>query len=94
VNHIRQVKDWLVRRVTVAEAEAANVTHLLEPGLDPAPFDRANARWRNLVAQASDGDELWQFGSPQDTWKRLAGRTGYAIMRDGEPVTVAITFLS
>lgn len=47
-------------------------------------FGHANAGWLALVAKMQEGDELWTFDSPLETWENLCGRTGYSIVRDGE----------
>ena len=29
-----------------------------------------------------EGDELWEFCSPPETWENLYGRAGFAVVRD------------
>jgi len=33
-----------------------------------------------------EGDVVWRFSSPPDSWKYLAGRAGFALVRDGKIV--------
>jgi hypothetical protein len=41
-----------------------------------------------------DGDELWTWASPEWTWIQLAGRAGYAIVRDGDPIRHWMTIIN
>jgi hypothetical protein len=87
-------KEWLQKIITVAEAEAAY------PGItddraqrfpDAAkPFGFENGEWEALKAQMLPGDELWTFASPAESWQHLAGRSGIALVRDGNPVKVLL----
>ncbi len=83
-------KEWLKNKTTVAEAEAEHMVDLVyEPGSPMhgpthIAFGNANARWLALVAKMQEGDELWTFDSPLETWENLCGRRGYSIVRDGE----------
>jgi hypothetical protein len=40
------------------------------------------------------GDELWTFASPEITWEELAGRAGYAIVRNGDPIRYWMTVIN
>jgi hypothetical protein len=44
--------------------------------------------------QMKTGGELWTWASPTETWEDLAGRAGYAIVRDGEPVEYWMTIMN
>jgi len=44
--------------------------------------------------QLQEGDELWEFVSPPETWKHLCGRAGICIVRKGEVIDSYITKLS
>ena len=46
------------------------------------------------TAAIKPGDELWTFMSPPDSWKNLAGRAGIALVRDGKPVSILVTFMN
>ena len=85
--------DFLQKAVTVEEAEAAN-TYPPGRGEAPIPFGRHNALWRAFLAKMQSGDELWTFVSDEESWRNLAGRAGYAIVRNGEIVDEFITMLS
>lgn len=47
-----------------------------------------------LVAAMQPGDELRKFNSPRSSSTRLAGRSGYAIVRHGKPLTMVVTRLN
>ncbi|MGD0147065.1 MAG: hypothetical protein ABSB77_00620 [Xanthobacteraceae bacterium] len=91
-------KEWLDKKISVAEAEA---TH---PGLNDErvqgtpevakPFGFRNSQWEALKAEMQPGDELWTFSSPAESWKYLAGRAGVALVRDGKPIKVVITLMN
>ena len=50
--------------------------------------------WRHLRARIADGDELRTFCSPPDTWERLAGRKGVALVRRGKPIVHIVTVMN
>jgi hypothetical protein len=91
-------KDWLDRKISIAEAEAEH------PGIrderaqrfpDAAkPFGFRNKAWKALKAAMQPGDELWTFFSPADSWKHLAGRAGIALVRDGNPIEALVTVMN
>jgi hypothetical protein len=74
----------LVRRTTIAEAEAENLVRDSRLGPDPIPFGWANASWSKLLAQVQPGDELWEYDSCQEDWDRLMGSSGFVLIRGGQ----------
>ncbi len=67
-------ESWLSERISVEQAAAL--------------FGRANAlkqKWEALKAQMVQGDELWRYSSPPETWRALIGRSGIALVRNGVP---------
>jgi hypothetical protein len=85
------IKDWLQKRLTVAEAEAAHMVRNDWLGPDPVPFGFVNGKWRALLADMQDGDELWAFSSSPESWAYLGGRAGIALIRHGEVVGSFVT---
>jgi hypothetical protein len=55
-------------------------------GLPDMAALRIRREWQKLRAEARDGDEVWAFENPSNTWKKLGKLTGYAILRDGKIV--------
>jgi hypothetical protein len=92
--HAADIKDWLQKRLSVAEAEAAYAVKDDRLGPAPVPFGFQNNEWRALLAEMQDGDELWEFTSPQETWANLAGRAGIALVRRGEVVRSIVTVMN
>jgi hypothetical protein len=88
------ISEWLRKRVTPEEAEASNMVRSEQLGPDPVPFGFVNADWKELLAQMSEGDELWEFRSPPETWVRLCGSAGYALIRRGKVIASVETELN
>lgn len=51
---------------------------------------RIRREWNKLKAQGSEGDELWAFANPSNTWKKIGKQTGYALVRGGKIVQSVI----
>jgi len=88
------IKDWLQKRLTVAEAEAAYMVKDDRLGPAPIPFGFQNDKWRALLAEMREGDELWEFTSSPESWRNLAGRAGIALVRRGEVVRTIVTTMN
>lgn len=91
-------KEWLQEKLSVADAEAAHpgitddrVTRFPDAG---RPFGFQHGEWEELKAAMLPGDELWAFSSPAESWKHLAGRAGFAVVRDGVPIQVIVTVMN
>jgi hypothetical protein len=91
---LRMQAEWLQKRITVAEAEARHMVLSDKLGPHPVPFGYQNARWRELIGETQDGDELWEFASSPESWQQLAGRAGIALVRNGEIVASIVTRLN
>jgi hypothetical protein len=87
-------KNWLIKRITVGEAEAAHMVIDGRPGLGPVPFGFLNKEWRALLDQMTQDDELWEYSSSSESWKALAGRAGIALVRNGEVVDSILTVMN
>ena len=85
------MKNW--RKTTVAEAEAKYPGKPNVPGMEK-PFGYINVKWEALKAEMHPGDELYAFRSPPESWQALAGRMGYALVRDGRVVREVVTLLN
>jgi hypothetical protein len=88
------VIEWLQKRVTVEEAEAAETLVDKRLGPDPVPFGFGNAKWKQLIAQMREGDELWSFRSPRETWANMSGRMGYSLVRGGRVISSIVTLMN
>ncbi|HEX8696442.1 MAG TPA: hypothetical protein VF746_28745 [Longimicrobium sp.] len=77
--------EWLTQRVE-------NRPIAQHRDLAPMAALRVRREWEKLKAQAGEGDELWAFANPSNTWKRLGKHTGYALVREGKIVqSVVVT---
>jgi hypothetical protein len=74
-------------RKTVVEAEPAHTDQNELPSSPPV----LNDRWRAFLAQMQEGDELWTFCTPPETWEHNAGLGGIALVRDGKWVAKIVT---
>jgi hypothetical protein len=72
--------EWLREPLTVADADRM--------------FPRANPKWEELKSSLRPGDEFWRFKSPPDSWRRLAGRAGIALVRNRTIVHAIVTMLN
>lgn len=48
---------------------------------DSEPVKESMGRANKFLLERQPGDELWEFSSPPESWRQLAGRGGYAIIR-------------
>jgi hypothetical protein len=87
-------EDWLQEKLTIAEAEAAHMVQDERLGPDPIPFGFQHSRWRDLLSQMRDGDEIWSFASSPDSFEHNAGRAGTALVRNGQIVTVLTSIIN
>ena len=46
------------------------------------------------LAKLREGDELWWYQTPQETWDMLCGREGFAIVRGGAIVDFIFTAIN
>jgi len=90
------IMQWLQKKVTVEEAEQDNLVKDDQLGPDPVPFGFSNDEWRQLLSLKEEGDDLWEFRSPPETWdkKHMAGRQGYALIRDCRVIATIITLMN
>lgn len=75
--------EWLTQRVE-------NRPVAQHRDLPPMPALRIRREWEKLRAQLEEGDELWAFANPSNTWKKLGKHTGYAIVRNGKIIQTTI----
>jgi hypothetical protein len=73
-----RVEDVESRALEQAHQDARTL-----PQLPLRPFGYAHARWQQFVAGRQPGDEIIEFRSGATSWRALAGRRGYARLRNG-----------
>ncbi|MCX7002592.1 MAG: hypothetical protein NTV22_04885 [bacterium] len=79
--------EWLLDCVDMQEIES---TWIGKPG----PYGISREGWDKLKAQMEDGDVIWSFESPQDSWLHSAGRMGYALVRSGRAIDGIVTLMN
>jgi hypothetical protein len=84
------ISDWLKRKLTVEEAEKEYSTVIDRAG-NAVPFGFCNKEWKDLLSEMQLGDELWEFRSPQESWKGLCGRAGICLVRDRQVIAWLVT---
>lgn len=67
-------KEWLGNSISVRHAEEDNM-------VDDIPFGSQFAEWEVFKAAMIEGDEIWEFTGPPESGERLAGKIGYALVR-------------
>jgi len=81
------LKPWLEKQYSLADLEARHM-------YDGKPFGHLNERWDLLKASMQEGDTVWEFSSPPESWRNMAGRAGVALVRDGAIIDVIITMMN
>lgn len=79
--------EYLRRKATVPEWEAENL-------LDGVPFGHCHREWGALKARMEPGDEVWFWSSDEESWRRMMGWEGMALVRRGEIVDYFLTAIS
>lgn len=86
------IKDWLIKRITVEELETAMLRneHPKEKSgvFSLAPLDNITNTdaWKKMKASLIEGDEIWEFCSPGESWKRMMGTTGICVIRNDKVI--------
>jgi hypothetical protein len=70
---LAMIQQWLTDRTTL---EKAGRRYRLA----------CSPRWREFQTEYRDGDEVWYFRSPDNTWPARLGAAGVAIVRGGRVV--------
>lgn len=81
---------WLCDEITVENAEAANVVKI--EGRNIA-FGYSNSQWLYILEKMEEGDRLFEFRSPIESWKCFAGIEGIALVRNGAIVADVVILL-
>ena len=94
------IKDWLVKRITVEELEAAMLLNE-QPNeksgvFSLAPLDNITNTdaWKKMKSALIEGDEIWEFCSPGESWARMMGTTGICVVRNDEVIMDIVTTMN
>ena len=81
---------FIRKYASVQEAEAEKMVTDSRLGDKPVPFGFNNHRWRELLAEMQDGDELWTFTTSDESWENGCGRAGISLVRNGKEVNCIV----
>jgi hypothetical protein len=79
--------EWLLGCVDMDEIESEWIDK-------PGPYGISREGWDQLKSQMQGGDEIRPFNSPPDDWINKAGRTGYALVRNGRAIDGVVTMMN
>ena len=82
-------KDWM--KQTIEESVLASLKRRLSPD------DLLDEEWLQFKDKMLNGDELWYFRTPQETWTKFVprcGMEGYALVRGDKIVAEILTSMS
>jgi hypothetical protein len=83
---------WLVKGVNRVAPESL-IRKIDNP--DELSFERMHAEWERFKSKMVEGDEIWEWQSPEVSWRVMAGRCGYVIVHQGHPTQhILITGMS
>lgn len=85
---------FLWNKISVEQAEADHMVFDKRLGNEGIPFGFQNDRWKKLLAQMIDSDEIWEFTTPEESWRAHWGRAGTALVRDGIVIMTILSRLS
>lgn len=83
--------SWLGDEITVEAAIAANMERVKG---QMVPFGNNNAQWLTLSQLFQEGDRLYEFRSPSETWEEYQGKEGVALVRNGIIVADLVKLLN
>ncbi|MFT5700063.1 MAG: hypothetical protein ACI8ZB_002934 [Desulforhopalus sp.] len=82
---------WLGDEISKENAEAINMVTVDKRTV---PFGYNNSRWLNIVKIMEEGDRLYEFRSPEESWKSYEGLEGIALVRNGIIVADLVILLN
>ena len=80
---IESKPEWLGNEISKENAEAANVLTIDGSSI---PFGHNNQQWLTILTIMEQGDRLYEFRSPRESWENYAGVEGVALVRNGRIV--------
>lgn len=82
---------WLCDEVSVEDAEATNLVKIDGRNV---PFGYNNMQWDYVLDKMQQDDRLFEFRSPEESWKSFSGIEGVALVRKGEIVADIVILLT
>jgi hypothetical protein len=78
--------DWLEERIRLADLRCETETGRGSVNDNSGEWTPYREAFSRIALRMRDGDELWTFASPPDTWRALMGRRGVALVRQGKVI--------
>ena len=82
---------WLCDEISIENAERVNLVKIDSRNV---PFGYSNSQWLYILKIMEEGDRLFEFRSPAESWKCFAGLEGIALVRNGEIVADLVILLA
>ncbi len=57
------------------------------------PFGHNSGQWEIILRLMQEGDRLYEFRSPEDTWDNYSGKEGIALVRNGAIIADLVKLL-
>ncbi|MDD9724676.1 hypothetical protein PVV74_04335 [Roseovarius sp. SK2] len=89
--------DWLQRKIEVDELEeyfTPSPTVNLLTGERTVSGPSVPDKVKVMVQSMQDGDELWEFSTPDEFWESMCGRKGVALLRGRKIIDATVTFMN
>lgn len=82
--------SWLRDEISVEDAEASN---LVRVDGKTTPFGHNCGQWAIILRLMQEGDRLYEFRSPEETWDNYSGKEGIALVRNGAIIADLVKLL-
>lgn len=95
--HDMILTDWLQRKIEVDELEeyfTPSPTVNLLTGERTVSGPSVPDKVKVMVQSMQDGDELWEFSTPDEFWESMCGRKGVALLRGRKIIDATVTFMN
>jgi hypothetical protein len=89
--HERSAKERAWMKQTIEQSIIASLKRRISPD------DLEDKDWLRFKENMKDGDEIWYYRTPQETWNEwfpLCGREGYVIVRDDKIIDEILLAIS
>lgn len=89
--------DWVTKGLSVPKDWIATKVAGSPDDLDwhaSGERPRRDSGVQELLDMMIPGDELWWFSSRDDSWRKLAGRAGYVLLREGKQIAHLTTLMN
>jgi hypothetical protein len=94
-NYRKELATWIHGKPLSLENLEKQEPSAKSQGRSKRPdFGFGSLQWQKMKSQMQPGDELYNFRSPPETWAKLRGRAGIALVRDGKVIEMLVTSLN